>query len=87
LADRPYNGSVLVSGSSPAVSAVAGADRLAVTSGGPGFVIKIRGVWSRWAAQFAGDDVTHSVVEPEARSVLLTFDRTATHRSVLVCPD
>jgi heme-degrading monooxygenase HmoA len=33
---------------------------------------------------FAGDDITASVVEPEAQSVLLNFDRTATHRSVLV---
>jgi heme-degrading monooxygenase HmoA len=33
---------------------------------------------------FAGDDVTASVVEPEAQSVLLDFDPTATHRSVLV---
>jgi hypothetical protein len=33
---------------------------------------------------FAGDDITASVVEPEARAMLLDFDRTATHRSVLV---
>jgi heme-degrading monooxygenase HmoA len=33
---------------------------------------------------FAGTDVTASVVEPEARSVLLDFDRTATHRDVLL---
>jgi len=33
---------------------------------------------------FAGEDITHSVVEPEAQSALLSFDRTATHRSVLV---
>lgn len=33
---------------------------------------------------FAGDDISASVVEPEAQSVLLDFDPTATHRSVLV---
>lgn len=33
---------------------------------------------------FAGDDITVSVVEPEAQAMLLDFDRTATHRSVLV---
>lgn len=33
---------------------------------------------------FAGADVTASVVEPEAQAVLLDFDRTATHRSVLL---
>jgi hypothetical protein len=33
---------------------------------------------------FTGDDITASVVEPEAQSVLLDFDPTATHRSVLV---
>jgi hypothetical protein len=32
---------------------------------------------------FAGDDITLSVVEPEARAMLLDFDRTATHRSVV----
>lgn len=31
---------------------------------------------------FAGEAFTNSVVEPEARAVLLTFDRTATHRTV-----
>jgi len=31
---------------------------------------------------FAGDDITVSIVEPEARAMLLDFDRTATHRSV-----
>jgi heme-degrading monooxygenase HmoA len=31
---------------------------------------------------FAGDDITVAVVEPEARAMLLDFDRTATHRSV-----
>src|SRR5262245_64661375 len=30
---------------------------------------------------FAGEDITASVVEPEAQSVLLNFDCTATHRS------
>ena len=33
---------------------------------------------------FAGDDIAVSVVEPEARAMLLDFDRTATHRSLLV---
>ena len=31
---------------------------------------------------FAGDDITAAIVEPEARAMLLDFDRTATHRSV-----
>ncbi|MGH3165731.1 MAG: hypothetical protein ACRDN0_07530 [Trebonia sp.] len=33
---------------------------------------------------FAGDDITVAIVEPEARAMLLDFDRTATHRSVAV---
>ena len=33
---------------------------------------------------FAGDDITAAVVEPEARRMLLDFDRTAAHRSVVV---
>lgn len=33
---------------------------------------------------FAGEEFTKSVVEAEARAVLLTFDRTATHRTVWV---
>jgi hypothetical protein len=33
---------------------------------------------------FAGDDITVSIVEPEAQAMLLDFDRTATHRSVIV---
>ena len=33
---------------------------------------------------FAGDEITVSVVEPEAQAMLLDFDRTATHRSVVV---
>ncbi len=32
---------------------------------------------------FAGDDITVAVVEPEARAMLLDFDRTASHRSVV----
>jgi len=32
---------------------------------------------------FAGDDITVAVVEPEARAMLLDFDRTATHRGVV----
>jgi heme-degrading monooxygenase HmoA len=42
--------------------------------------------WESFAAirAFAGEDIAHSVVEPEAQSALLSFDRTATHRSVLV---
>jgi len=31
---------------------------------------------------FAGDDITVAIVEPEARAMLLDYDRTATHRSV-----
>lgn len=33
---------------------------------------------------FAGDDITVSVVEPEARAMLLDFDRTAVHHRVVV---
>jgi hypothetical protein len=33
---------------------------------------------------FAGDDITASVVEPEAQAMLMDFDPTASHRSVLV---
>jgi heme-degrading monooxygenase HmoA len=33
---------------------------------------------------FAGEDITVSVVEPEARAMLLDFDRTAVHRHVVV---
>lgn len=33
---------------------------------------------------FAGDDITVSVVEPEAQAMLLDFDRTVTLRSVVV---
>jgi hypothetical protein len=33
---------------------------------------------------FAGDDITVSVVEPEAQAMLLGFDRTATHRTVVI---
>ena len=33
---------------------------------------------------FAGDDIAASVVEPEAQAMLMDFDPTATHRSVLV---
>lgn len=32
---------------------------------------------------FAGDDITVAIVEPEAQAMLLDFDRSATHRSVL----
>ena len=31
---------------------------------------------------FAGDDITVAIVEPEARAMLLDFDRTAAHRTV-----
>ena len=31
---------------------------------------------------FTGDDITVAIVEPEARAMLLDYDRTATHRSV-----
>jgi hypothetical protein len=33
---------------------------------------------------FAGDDITVSVVEPEAQAMLLDFDRTAIHHSLVV---
>ncbi len=33
---------------------------------------------------FTGEDITISVVEPEAQAMLLDFDRTATHRTLLV---
>lgn len=33
---------------------------------------------------FAGDDISVSVVEPEAQAMLLDFDRTAAHRTVVV---
>jgi hypothetical protein len=33
---------------------------------------------------FAGEDITPSVVEPEAQAMLLKFDRTVSHRRVLV---
>ena len=42
--------------------------------------------WESGAAirAFAGDDITASVVEPEAQAMLMDFDPTASHRSVLV---
>jgi heme-degrading monooxygenase HmoA len=42
--------------------------------------------WESEAAirAFAGDDITVSVVEPEARAMLLDFDRTAVHHRVAV---
>jgi heme-degrading monooxygenase HmoA len=33
---------------------------------------------------FAGDDITVAIVEPEAQAMVLDFDRTAAHRSVVV---
>jgi heme-degrading monooxygenase HmoA len=43
-------------------------------------------LWESAAAirAFAGDTMDHSVVEPEARAVLLDFDTTVIHRDVLV---
>ncbi len=43
-------------------------------------------LWESHAAiaAFAGDDITMAIVEPEAQAMLLDFDRTATHRSVVV---
>ncbi len=32
---------------------------------------------------FAGEDITVAIVEPEARAMLLDFDRSATHRGVV----
>lgn len=42
--------------------------------------------WASLAAirDFTGDDITVAVVEPEARPMLLDFDRTAAHRGVVV---
>ena len=42
--------------------------------------------WESVAAiqAFAGDDITRSVVEPEAQAMLHDFDRTAAHRDVVV---
>ena len=42
--------------------------------------------WASAAAvrAFAGEDITVSVVEPEAQAMLLDFDRTAAHHSVVV---
>lgn len=42
--------------------------------------------WESLAAirAFAGDDITPSVVEPEAQAMLLDFDRTVAHRRVVV---
>ena len=42
--------------------------------------------WASAAAirAFTGDDITPSIVEPEAQAMLRDFDRTATHRSVVV---
>jgi heme-degrading monooxygenase HmoA len=33
---------------------------------------------------FAGNDITVAIVEPEAQAMLLDFDRTAAHRSVVI---
>jgi heme-degrading monooxygenase HmoA len=33
---------------------------------------------------FTGDDITAAVVEPEAQAMLLSFDRTAAHRGLVV---
>jgi hypothetical protein len=40
--------------------------------------------WASPAAirALAGDDITIAIIEPEARAMLLDFDRTATHRTV-----
>ena len=42
--------------------------------------------WESSAAirAFTGDDITVSIVEPEAQAMLLDFDRIAAHRSVVV---
>ena len=42
--------------------------------------------WESLAAvrAFAGDDITVAIVEREAQAMLLDFDRTATHRGVVV---
>jgi hypothetical protein len=43
-------------------------------------------IWASLEAihAFAGDDIAASVVEPEARAVLVDYDRVVTHRNVLV---
>ena len=33
---------------------------------------------------FTGDEIARSVVEPEARAMLASFDQTATHRTMVV---
>jgi hypothetical protein len=42
--------------------------------------------WDSYEAirSFAGEDLSRSVVEPQARAVLVEFDAVATHREVLV---
>ena len=42
--------------------------------------------WKSAAAvhAFAGDDITVSIVEPQAQAMLTSFDQTAAHRSVVV---
>lgn len=43
-------------------------------------------LWESFAAirSFAGDEITASIVEPEAQAMLTDFDRTADHRTVVV---
>lgn len=65
----------------------AGAYLLARDAEGDGAVeLTTHTFWESLAAvqAFAGDDITRSVVEPEAQAVLLAFDRTAGHRTVWV---
>ena len=53
--------------------------------GGNGMVeLTAHTFWESRAAirAFAGDDITVAIVEPEARAMLLDFDRIATHRGV-----
>jgi len=65
----------------------AGAYLLRRDSGGDGTVeLTACTFWESEMAvrAFAGDDITVSVVEPEARAMLLNFDRTAVHLRVAV---
>jgi hypothetical protein len=62
-----------------------GAYLLRRDAGGNGIVeLTAHTFWASPAAirAFAGDDITVAIVEPEARAMLLDFDRIATHRGV-----
>ncbi|MFI0485799.1 hypothetical protein [Actinomadura sp. 9N215] len=48
--------------------------------------LEVMTLWDSLSAirAFAGDDLTTAVVEPDARAVLLDFDETVSHRTVVV---